>query len=165
MGAKATSSRRRPAGRRPAGPRPAGRRRPAQRPGAAAAGGIVYRPLTPARWRDVERLFGVRGACAGCWCMYWRTSARDYRLGKGNGNRRAFRRLVTGGAAHGVIAYSGGEPVGWCSYGPRLSFPRLAGSKILAPLDDAPVWSIVCFFITSGHRRRGLSVGLLEAAA
>ncbi|HEB84575.1 MAG TPA: N-acetyltransferase, partial [Bacteroidetes bacterium] len=31
----------------------------------------VY-PLSPERWGDFEALFGERGACGGCWCMYWR---------------------------------------------------------------------------------------------
>jgi GNAT superfamily N-acetyltransferase len=143
----------------------ASRRAPGIAAASGPAAGVTYRPLSPARWPDVERLFGERGACAGCWCMYWRLPARRYAAGQGEGNRRAFRRLVMDGAAHGVLAYADGEPVGWCAIGPRSSFPRLAGSRILAPVDDRPVWSVTCFFIGAGHRRRGLSAGLLDAAA
>src|SRR5262245_32250536 len=50
-------------------------------------------PLTPARPGDLERLFGPRGACAGCW---W--------------NRRAFRRLVRRGTVPGVRACMGAVP-------------------------------------------------------
>jgi GNAT superfamily N-acetyltransferase len=126
---------------------------------------IVIRPLTATLWKDLERLFGPRGACAGCWCMYWRRTARDYRAGQGIGNRRALQRLVKAGKAHGLIAYDGSEPVGWLSLGPRDHFPRLSGSRILSPVDEQPVWSVTCLFITRAHRRRGLSVRLLDAAA
>jgi hypothetical protein len=29
-------------------------------------------PATAERWPDLEALFGKNGACAGCWCMWWR---------------------------------------------------------------------------------------------
>lgn len=73
---------------------------------------LAFHPLTPDRWDDVEALFGERGACAGCWCMYWRRSAKAYEAGKGAGNRSAFRRIVKRGDEPGVIAYADGEPVG-----------------------------------------------------
>ncbi|HEV8122090.1 MAG TPA: GNAT family N-acetyltransferase [Candidatus Polarisedimenticolia bacterium] len=126
---------------------------------------VRFRPLTPARWADLERLFGPRGGCAGCWCMYPRLRHRDYVQGKGALNRRRLRTLVRCGEAHGVIAYVDGEPAAWCSFGPRDSFPTLSRSRVLAPLDDRPVWSIVCFFVARPFRRRGLSVPLLEAVA
>jgi hypothetical protein len=28
---------------------------------------FTFEPLTTARWRDLEKLFGERGACGGCW--------------------------------------------------------------------------------------------------
>ena len=124
-----------------------------------------FKPLTPVRWGDLERLFGKRGACGGCWCMYWRLSRPEFEKRKGEGNRRAFKALVARGAARGVIAYHGSEPVAWCAVGPRDDFPRLARSRVLSPVDDQPVWSVTCFFVARPHRRRGLSVGLLTAAA
>ena len=132
---------------------------------AARSTAFTFRPLTPARWRDLEKLFGARGACGGCWCMHWRLSSPEFNRQKGEANRRALKALVRRGAAHGLLAYQGGEPAGWCALGPRETFPRLAGSRILKPVDDRPVWSVVCFFIARPHRRRGLSVALLDAAA
>ena len=52
---------------------------------------LTVHPLTPARWPDLVRLFGASGACAGCWCMWPRRSAAEFRRDKGTGNRRAFR--------------------------------------------------------------------------
>jgi len=125
---------------------------------------FTYHPLTPERWDDFERLFGARGACGGCWCMWWRVRAKEYEKSKGRGNRRAMKRLVGSGTVPGILAYRGEEPVGWCSVAPRGDFPRLGGSRILAPVDDRPVWSIVCLFVAKGWRRRGVSAGLVEAA-
>ncbi len=122
-------------------------------------------PATPDRWDDLETLFGPRGACAGCWCMYWRQTQREFEEHKGEGNRASFKTIVEGGPPPGVIAYAGDEPVGWCSVGPRPDFSRLARSRILKPVDDEPVWSIVCLFVTRGCRRRGVSVALLRGAA
>ncbi len=62
---------------------------------------IEVLPLTPERWNDAEALFGPRGACGGCWCMFWRLSRGEFTKGKGEGNRRAFRALVRGGAEPG----------------------------------------------------------------
>ncbi len=123
----------------------------------------VY-PLSPERWEDLETLFGERGACGGCWCMYWRRPHADFEADKGAGNREAMRALVLGGAAPGLIAYAGPEPVGWISLGPREDFPRLAASRILKPLDERPVWSVVCFFLAKPWRGSGVAGRLLAAA-
>jgi GNAT superfamily N-acetyltransferase len=123
-----------------------------------------FRPATPARWADVERLFGERGACGGCWCMVWRLPRKDWVAGKGAKNRRGLRRLVQSGASPGVLAYRGGEPVGWCAVAPRQDYSFLARSRVLKPVDDAPVWSVSCLFIHKDHRRQGLAARLLQAA-
>jgi GNAT superfamily N-acetyltransferase len=121
--------------------------------------------VTPDRWDDLVALFGARGACAGCWCMYWRRSAADYRRGKGRGNREALRRLVAAGKVPGVLAYARGVPIGWCAVAPREAYPRLERARVLKRIDDRPVWSVVCLFVAKGYRRRGVSVALLEGAA
>ncbi|MGH9748515.1 MAG: GNAT family N-acetyltransferase [Candidatus Polarisedimenticolia bacterium] len=126
---------------------------------------LVFRPVTSARWPDLERLFGERGACGGCWCMYWRQRQSEYQRLKGEGNRRRLRALVKGGAVPGILAYLDGTPVGWCAVAPRASYARLARSRVLAPVDEAPVWSVVCFFIDRAHRLTGMTAALLRAAA
>jgi GNAT superfamily N-acetyltransferase len=126
---------------------------------------LVFHPATPDRWSDVEKLFGERGACGGCWCMWFRLTNKQFEAGKGDGNRRALRRIVSGGGVPGILAYVAGEPVGWCSVAPRDEFSRLQRSRILKPVDDRPVWSIVCLFVAREHRGRGVSTALIRAAA
>lgn len=129
-----------------------------------AAPKLRFEPVTPERWADLEALFGARGACSGCWCMWWRLTRPKFDAQKGAGNRRALRRIVQGGEVPGILAYDGGHPVGWCSLGPREVFPRLERSRNLKSVDERPVWSVVCFFVHRGYRRQGVSQALLLAA-
>ena len=127
-------------------------------------GDLCWKPLTPGTWDDFEKLFGPRGACGGCWYMLWRMKNRDFEATKGEGTKRKIRALVTGGKSPGIIAYEGGVPVGWCSLGPRADFIRLETSRILAPVDDLPVWSITCLVVEKKHRRQGISTYLVQSA-
>jgi hypothetical protein len=121
-------------------------------------------PLTPERWDDFERLFGPQGAYSGCWCMYWRVARSRFTAQAGEGNRRAMAQIVAAGEVPGILAYHAGEPVAWCSVAPRESFASLERSRVLKRLDDAPVWSIVCFFLGKEQRRRDRVVDLIRGA-
>jgi GNAT superfamily N-acetyltransferase len=125
---------------------------------------LTFHPLTLERWGDLERLFGERGACGGCWCMSWRLTRSQYERQKGSPNKAAFKVIVATGPAPGVLAYSGAEPVGWCAVAPREVHERLENSRILARVDEQPVWSVTCFFVARCFRRAGVSVQLLKAA-
>src|SRR4030042_6556452 len=96
--------------------------------------------------------------------MYWRLSRTQYDEQQGELNRRNIKALVDSGNIPGILAYVDDEPVGWCSIAPRQEFATLARSRILKPVDDLPVWSVVCFFVARNHRRQGLTVALLKAA-
>lgn len=125
---------------------------------------LDVRPLSLERWADFERLFGARGACGGCWCMWWRLSRPRFEEGKGEGNRAAMHALLASGECPGLLAYAAHEAVGWCAVAPRDAFPRLDRSRTLARLDDQPVWSVTCLFVAKPWRRRGVSEALLAAA-
>lgn len=125
---------------------------------------LKFQPTTSARWSDVEELFGERGACGGCWCMFWRLPRKQFDAGKGSANKQAFKTIVRSGAEPGVVAYHGDEPIGWCAIAPREEYVALERSKILQPIDDQPVWSISCLFIKKPYRRQGVSSKLLRAA-
>ncbi len=125
---------------------------------------LEFHTLTPDRWRDLESLFGERGACGGCWCMWWKLKRSEFVKSKGVANKKRFKKLVDSGKVPGVIAYSGDEPVAWCALAPRDQYDTLSRSRILKPVDDAAVWSVVCFFVARPFRRRGLTSRLLRAA-
>lgn len=124
----------------------------------------TFQPLTPERWSDFEQLFGPRGACGGCWCMYWRQTRKEFDAQHGERNHQNMKTLVDSGAIPGILAYDGDVPVGWCSIAPREEFSTLSRSRILQPVDNQLVWSVVCFFVARGQRRKGLTVQLLKAA-
>lgn len=96
--------------------------------------------------------------------MWWRIKRLDFNRQKGEGNRRAMKKLIESGKIPGILAYQQGKAVGWCSIASREDFPVLLNSRILKPVDNQPVWSIVCFFISREHRRSGLTSQLIKAA-
>ena len=125
---------------------------------------LEFYPVTPDRWNDLETLFGPRGACGGCWCTYWRMRRSEFEQLKGEGNRQFLKSIVDSGEVPGLLAYHAGKPVGWVSLEPRPAFPALERSRILKPVDEKSVWSVVCFFVAKGYRRKGMTVALLKAA-
>lgn len=125
---------------------------------------VTIAPLTAQRWPDLEALFGPKGACAGCWCMWWRLAAKEWDAMQGEPNRLAFKTLVDAGEEPGLLAYVDGQPAGWCALAPRRAYVRLERMRIFKPVDDQAVWSVVCFFIGKGRRGYGLSRVLLQAA-
>jgi GNAT superfamily N-acetyltransferase len=135
-------------------------------PPAAQKPQLTIRPLTSEDWPNIVKLFGPNGACGGCWCMWWRVpmGGKTWHAAKGRKNRDRFRRAIQGGEVHGVLAFAGEEPVGWCCFGPRQTFPRLKRVKGLERGTRDDVWSIVCFYIPAKWRGRGVATRLLEAA-
>jgi GNAT superfamily N-acetyltransferase len=125
---------------------------------------VEIKPLIPERWDDFERLFGPRGACAGCWCMYWKLSRKEFTAGQYENNRKAQKVIVSSGTIPGLIAYIDGIPAGWMAVEPRTQYPTLNNSRILKSPDNIPVWSITCFFVDKKYRNQGLTVALLKEA-
>jgi GNAT superfamily N-acetyltransferase len=124
-------------------------------------------PLSPDRWDDVAALFGEGGDPKTCWCMYWRLRSKDWSFANSAETREGFRRLVDEGRdpAPGLLAYQDGRAVGWVSVAPREDYRRLVHSRVRPPIDDLPVWSIVCFVVSKSVRGRGLTTLLLDAAS
>jgi GNAT superfamily N-acetyltransferase len=112
------------------------------------------------RRADVATLLGAGDARA-CWCRYYRMSAGDYGRSATIDPEAWMAERLTHPPAPGVLAYLEGEPVGWCGIGPRTEMIRLQRSRTIPTIDDAPVWSIVCFKVRVGHRRQGVAHALL----
>lgn len=123
---------------------------------------ITFRPLTAAALKDFEKLFGKNGACAGCWCMLWRLSRKEWEEGQGDVNNERMRKLAKQGEEPGIIAYYNNEAIGWVAAAPREKYPYLERSRVLKPVDDKPVWSVSCLFIKKEFRNMGLSSLLLK---
>jgi GNAT superfamily N-acetyltransferase len=122
-------------------------------------------PLTPNRWDDLEALFGKQGACYGCWCMYWRVTGKEFEKRTAKQNKADLQQIVASGRVPGLLAYAGDKAVGWCCVAPREEFPRFTPrARVYKPIDDQPVWSIVCFYIHAEHRGQGISKALLRYA-
>lgn len=120
--------------------------------------------LDAARWNDFEELFGEKGACGGCWCMSWRLKKSQFESQKGSGNKNAMKDLVDKNEMIGVLAYIGEKPIGWCAVAPRDKYIRLENSKVFKRIDDEPVYSITCLYISKTNRRQGISTELIKAA-
>lgn len=130
--------------------------------------GVEVKELTEETWPALEKLFGPKGADAGCWCMFFRLPGPDFRTGAYEPNRAALRELAASDEPVGLLAFDGDEAVGWVAVAPRPVYRRLQKSTVAKPVnpdeDLSGVWSVTCFFIHRGARRSGVSRLLLEAA-
>ena len=125
-------------------------------------------PLTADRFADLDGLFAT-GDPRWCWCMYFRARGRSWANSSAASNRADLEGLTSksddsGGVAPGLVAYRDGAAIGWVSLAPREDYERLAFSKMLRPVDDRPVWSIVCFVVAGRDRGKGVATALLDAA-
>jgi GNAT superfamily N-acetyltransferase len=118
-------------------------------------------PVTKERWPDLVELFD-RPVVRTCFCMFYRKTGAN--TGVGLENRRAMKALIDKGTVPGLIGYEEGVAVAWVSLGPRQDYPKLRRSPVMKPVDDRPVWSIVCFFVDRSARGKGLAEQMLRAA-
>jgi len=126
---------------------------------------LTSHPLTANRWHDFETLFGPKGACGGCWCMFFILPNKEFWPAKGEQNRvNIQKRVLEDQQTPGLIAYYGKEPAGWIAVAPREMYARLQNSRILKPVDDQAVWSIVCFFVDKKFRKMGINHFLIKSA-
>ncbi len=121
-------------------------------------------PLTSDRVDDFADVVNPNRRSTHCWCLSHRLPPKEIDALGGGDRERAMRCLSERSNPPGVLGYQDDLPVGWCSISPREEIPRLAGSRLIRPIDDVPVWSIICVVVRGGHRRRGITGPLLEGA-
>ncbi len=124
-----------------------------------------FKPLSKKNWNDLELLFGEKGACGGCWCMWWRLRNKEYENSKGIKNKELFQILIDENEHLGILAYENKKPIGWCSISPRQSLKRLETSRLFKPIDKILVWSITCLYVNKDYRNKGLSTQLINNAS
>jgi GNAT superfamily N-acetyltransferase len=126
---------------------------------------IVVLPASADRFDDVVTVLGPRDPSApACWCLSYRVTSSQFRTLQGADRPAHLRTLCERDVAPGVLAYLDGEVAGWCALGPRAEMGRLQRSRTIPVVDDLPVWSIVCFVVRPGFRRRGVAAALLDGA-
>ena len=131
---------------------------------------LVVHPLTEDRWSDLETVFNARGCsfARSCWCMYYRVSGKgDYTRPSDTQrslSKEALKALIAQDPPPGLLGYQGKTPVGWVSLGSREDYAKLARSPVMKPIDDQPVWSVVCFVVPSEYRKQGVARELLAGA-
>lgn len=124
---------------------------------------LTVQPLTPDLLPALDDLFGTQGPASRCWCMYWRIGD-NYRKRPHEANKAEFCELVQSGPPLGLLAFSGDLCVGWCQLTPRDALPWLDRTWRLKRVDDKPVWSLSCFYIRKGWRKKGVTSALIAAA-
>lgn len=122
------------------------------------------RPASRERFDDVATILGPKDpASSVCWCLSYRVPNSTNRELQGPARAEYVRELTTRPVAPGVLAYHGDTVVGWAAVAPRatLSYAR---SRKIPHVDGQDVWSIWCFRVRAGHRRRGVTHALLTGA-
>jgi predicted GNAT family acetyltransferase len=129
---------------------------------------FTVHPLTPSRWADVEDLFGPeKGANSGCWCMWPRLTATDFRAMSKEKRKGAFKSCVQKGPVPGLLLYDKGLAIGWVAVSPRadvIRFEKAKASALEPGEKSAKHYAITCFYVRTGHRKRGLMTDLARAA-
>ena len=121
-------------------------------------------PLTPEAWDPLAALFREGGDPRWCWCQFWRLRSKDFAALKVPQLRERLHDQAASDQPPGLVAFEGDRAVGWISLGPRADFERIVRSKVIPTIDDRPVWSIVCFAVSSSARGQGVARALLDGA-
>ena len=125
---------------------------------------VTFEPLSKNNWEKFVTLFGERGACGNCWCQTDRLPKAEFEAGKKNGGNKAqMKALVWNDRPTGIMAMYEGDAIAWCALAPRDDYKRFEKSKVHKRIDNLPVWSVSCFFISKKFRMKGLSSLILKA--
>jgi GNAT superfamily N-acetyltransferase len=123
---------------------------------------IEVRPATS--FEDVKTMVGPKRPDANvCWCLSYRIPSKQNQALHGTERGDLVKQLVAQSPPPGVLAYDGGEVVGWAAVHPRAD-TSFAGNRKIPHVDDAEVWSVWCIRVRPGYRSKGISHHLLAGA-
>ncbi len=124
---------------------------------------LSFEPLSKSNWDLYVDLFGEKGACGNCWCMSFRLKKDEFMKGKLNGgNKNTMKKMVWDNKVTGILAIYNNRAIAWSAFSPREDFIKIENSRVHKRIDDKPVWSVPCTFISKDFRRKGVSVALLK---
>lgn len=129
---------------------------------------LTIRRLTPDLKEDFLQYF--EGAAfadnpkwKSCFCqfLYVDHSVVNWSARSADENRAAACERIACRRMQGLLAYRGGQVVGWCNAAPRVLLDSFADE----PIPDAElVGQITCFVVARDHRRTGVARALLDEA-
>jgi GNAT superfamily N-acetyltransferase len=123
---------------------------------------IEVRPATA--FEDVRTMVGPKRPDANvCWCLSYRIPSKQNQALRGTERGDLVKQLVAQDPPPGVLAYDGGEVVGWAGVHPR-AHTSFAGNRKIPHVDGLDVWSVWCIRVRPGHRGKGISHHLLKGA-
>jgi GNAT superfamily N-acetyltransferase len=123
---------------------------------------IEVRPATS--FEDVKTMVGPKRPDANvCWCLSYRIPSKQNQALRGTERGDLVRQLVAQDPPPGVLAYDGGDVVGWAAVHPRAD-TSFAGNRKIPHVDDVDVWSVWCIRVRPGYRGQGISHHLLAGA-
>jgi len=123
---------------------------------------IEVRPAT--LFEDVKAVVGPKRPDATvCWCLSYRIPSKQNVELRGTARGELVRELLTQDPPPGVLAYDGGEAVGWAGVHPRAD-TSFARNRRIPHVDDLDVWSVWCIRVRPGCRGKGISHRLLQGA-
>jgi GNAT superfamily N-acetyltransferase len=133
-------------------------------------------PANEASWEDLQTVFGTRGQACRCQCQRYKLRRREsFRSFPAEERAHRLRQQTDcghpeSGTTSGLVAYLGGEPVGWCAVEPRTAYEGLVRNNRVPwegrseDKTDDTVWAVTCIFTRAGFRKRGISRALVRAA-
>jgi GNAT superfamily N-acetyltransferase len=132
-------------------------------------------PANEATWADLTAIFGASDS-GRCNCQRFKTRGWFWDQATDEQRRARLRDQANcddpeAASTTGLVAYltQGRVPVGWVAVEPRTEYPRLLGLPTVwkgrpgEDKQDEGVWSVTCFVVRRGYRRRGLSYALAAA--
>jgi GNAT superfamily N-acetyltransferase len=132
-------------------------------------------PANQASAADLTAIFDT-SASRMCGCQWFKLPGRSWDRMSDDQRRARLREQTNCGhpeatSSSGLVAYlaDGRIPVGWVAVEPRIAYPRLRGLPTVwkgrpgEDKDDEGIWSVSCFVVRKGYRRRGITYALAAA--
>ncbi|MGI9006062.1 MAG: GNAT family N-acetyltransferase [Streptosporangiaceae bacterium] len=138
------------------------------------AGQLRIMPANQATWPDLRAIFGEADYPGLCYCQRFKTRGWFWASMTDQERRDRLRAQTRCGdpdadSTSGLVAFLGREPVGWVAVEPRIAYPRLIGlptvwrTRTGEDKADEGVWSVTCFAVRKGYRKRGITYALAAA--